>query len=154
MRGSLSPLIFSQPLLFHSAPLPCFHHDQSTFVKQPLWETKRNQAGVSFPVHQQYPQSQPISTSAVICLIYCTSIPFTFLNLMQDSHQPPPMYRSHFPAISCLSCSHLFREIWLPVILRQLPKTCVSWLNEVCECLRYIKARHCEITNVHGTFPE
>lgn len=25
--------------------------------------------------------------------------------------QPPPMYHSHFPAISCLSCSHLFREI-------------------------------------------
>lgn len=64
----------SLTLLFSTRPLcPAFTKPgrlSSSTSREAL--TKRNQEGVSSSAHQQYPQSQPISTSAVICPIHCT----------------------------------------------------------------------------------
>lgn len=103
-------LVPSNPLNPAPFPLcPAFtkpRYPWSTTSSEDL--TKKHHVGVSSSVHQQYPQSQPISPSAVICPIYCRPLPFTF-NLMQDWDQPLThhMYCSHFPAIPCFSYSQL-----------------------------------------------
>lgn len=63
---SNSTTVFSS--LFFTKTLP------AVGKHQPRGANEANQAGVSPSVHQQCPQSQHISTSAVNCPVYCTLV--------------------------------------------------------------------------------
>lgn len=120
-RGSLSPLIRSAssfPLTPYAQLSP--NPEEAPAQRSEQRETKRGSA----------PQCTNNAPSHSPLAHWQSSVPYTVLsfpppfNLMQDWDQPPPMYRSHFPAISCLSYSHLLgREIRLT--LNQLPRNSV-----------------------------